>query len=223
MRKNGIQSNIWQIVLLPLTDVTAVMNIKYIAEWSVKWELMKKPQVTQCRRCQRFFHSASNCTLPYRCVKCVNDHAPGNCPLDISKNKTTPTCVNCNGSHTANNAMECQSFKRAIELMESKRDDTKTYTKPKMNTTHNAQPRHTLTKPNVIGSRITHKTSYAAATKTTKIQPKNSQQNIQHPDMNHINEILSQNQKQMLQMFQQMMNTQNELIKSFITNNGRNQ
>lgn len=221
MRKNAIQSNIWQIVLLPHTDVTAVMNIKYIAEWSVKWELMKKPQVTQCRRCQRFFHSASNCTLPYRCVKCVNTHAPGNCPLDTSNNKTTPICVNCNGNHTANNALECQSFQRAIELMESKRDDAKTNTRTTKMKTNNANSKPIHTKPIQTSSRTTHKTSYASAAKKNVTQPKNTEQKSQHMDMNNFNEIISQNQKQMLQMFQQMMNTQNELFKSFLMSNVR--
>lgn len=62
MRQNNIQSNIWQITLQPKTDTNTILNIRYIAEWSVKWELMKKPLITQCRRCERFNHSASNCT-----------------------------------------------------------------------------------------------------------------------------------------------------------------
>lgn len=104
MRKNGIKSNIWQITLQPKTDTNAILNIRYIAEWSVKWEIMKKPQVTQCRRCQRFNHSSSNCSLPYRCVKCVSTHEPGKCSLDTNNNKVKPKCVNCLGEHTANNA-----------------------------------------------------------------------------------------------------------------------
>lgn len=92
--------------------------------------------------------------------------------------------------------------------MESKRDDNKTLTKPKTNTKQSAQPKHTLTKQIATGSRIIHNTSYAAAMKTTKTQPKNIQLNTQHPEMTYINEMISQNQKQMLQMFTQMMNTQ---------------
>ncbi|KAI4473877.1 hypothetical protein M0802_015898 [Mischocyttarus mexicanus] len=33
----------------------------------------------QCRRCQRFGHSVSNCDLEYRCVKCREEHEPGEC------------------------------------------------------------------------------------------------------------------------------------------------
>lgn len=53
MRKEGIQSNIWQIVLLPNTDIKSIFSIKYVAEWSVKWQLMRKPTIVQCKRCQR--------------------------------------------------------------------------------------------------------------------------------------------------------------------------
>lgn len=77
MRKNNIKSNIWQVTLQPKTDTNTLTNIRYIAEWSVKWKLQRKRDITQCRRCQRFNHSASNCTLPYRCVKCISTHEPG--------------------------------------------------------------------------------------------------------------------------------------------------
>lgn len=47
MRKINITSNIQQITPKPKTDTNAVTNIRYIAEWSVKWELMKKPLIMQ--------------------------------------------------------------------------------------------------------------------------------------------------------------------------------
>lgn len=56
MRKNNIKSNIWQITLQPKTDTNTLTNIRYIAEWSVKWELQRKRTLIQCRRCQRFQH-----------------------------------------------------------------------------------------------------------------------------------------------------------------------
>lgn len=77
MRKNKIKSNIWQIVPKPKTDTKIIFNIKYVAEWSVKWQMMRKPTVIQCKRRQRLNHSASNCTLPYRCVKCTQNHKTG--------------------------------------------------------------------------------------------------------------------------------------------------
>lgn len=126
MRKSGIQSNIWQIVLLPKTDINTIFNIKYVAEWSVKWQIMRKPAIVQCKRCQRLNHSASNCTLPYRCVKCTDIHEPGKCPYDNNRNKTKPKCVNCNGEHTANNAALCPLFKKEMRLREEKKQNKNT-------------------------------------------------------------------------------------------------
>lgn len=120
MRANNIQSRIWQITLLPNTDIKVVFGIRYIEQCAVKWEFMAKPAITQCKKCQRFNHSSANCFLPYRCVKCINEHEPGMCPLNTAKNATKPKCINCKGEHAANNATECPVFKRAIEQQNQK-------------------------------------------------------------------------------------------------------
>ncbi|XP_017481195.1 PREDICTED: RNA-directed DNA polymerase from mobile element jockey-like [Rhagoletis zephyria] len=46
-----------------------------------------KPMVpSQCKNCQRFTHVASNCYLPYRCVKCIDTHGPGECKIPQKEN-----------------------------------------------------------------------------------------------------------------------------------------
>lgn len=120
MRKNNNKSNLWLIVLQPNTDTKELFKIKAIDHAIVKFEFLRKPKVIQCRRCQRFNHSASNCSLPYRCVKCTNTHEPGQCPSTTMKNKFKPKCVNCNGNHTANDAANCEVFKKVIESKEKK-------------------------------------------------------------------------------------------------------
>lgn len=46
-------------------------TVKYVCHQSVSWHsFIKKDIGTQCRKCQRFGHAASNCGLEYRCVKC---------------------------------------------------------------------------------------------------------------------------------------------------------
>lgn len=37
-------------------------------------------EITQCRNCQRIEHAASNCNLPYRCVKYITLHGRRQCP-----------------------------------------------------------------------------------------------------------------------------------------------
>ncbi|KAG4070521.1 hypothetical protein HA402_012311 [Bradysia odoriphaga] len=64
-----------------LTELTKA--IKHVCHQRISWQQFIKKEVgTQCRKCQRFGHAASNCGLKYRCVKCPHSHAPGDCPLE---------------------------------------------------------------------------------------------------------------------------------------------
>ncbi|KAG4074171.1 hypothetical protein HA402_000615 [Bradysia odoriphaga] len=75
-------------------------NIKYVCHQSISWhQFIKKDIGTQCRKCQRLGHAASNCGLEYRCVECTDRHAPGDCPIEDDE---PAKCVNCNGAHPAN-------------------------------------------------------------------------------------------------------------------------
>lgn len=59
----------------------------------------KSGRVSQCFRCQSFFHSSENCRYKPKCVKCAGEHESKDCskPRD-----TDATCVNCHGPHPAN-------------------------------------------------------------------------------------------------------------------------
>lgn len=87
MRKNQVKSNLWHVILQPNTDTKALFGIKVIENAIVKFEFLKKTSIIQCKRCQRLFHSASNCNLPYRCVKCTKSHEPGQCSSNTDSNK----------------------------------------------------------------------------------------------------------------------------------------
>ncbi|XP_029054413.1 uncharacterized protein LOC114881730 [Osmia bicornis bicornis] len=54
----------------------------------------------------KYGHSASNCNLPPRCVKCAGDHHTSACSKSLD---TPPKCVNCGGDHTANYS-QCKSL-----------------------------------------------------------------------------------------------------------------
>ena len=54
-----------------LSDIFKITSLAY---QRVKWEHLKKPKLFQCRRCQRVGHASNNCNLPYRCVKCAQNH-----------------------------------------------------------------------------------------------------------------------------------------------------
>lgn len=86
-------------------------NHKSIGNLIIKWEKLDKrrKRPTQCRRCQAWGHSASNCGYSYKCVKCIEEHLPGQCQRQTREGN--PKCVNCRGDHAAN-SRQCQSFRQ---------------------------------------------------------------------------------------------------------------
>ena len=68
----------------------------------VRWErlIRSKRQLTQCHNCQKYGHISKNCGRGYRCVKCQNRHAPGDCAKTTKDGAAK--CVNCGGDHAAN-------------------------------------------------------------------------------------------------------------------------
>ena len=92
-------------------------TIKYVCNQCISWhQFVKKDVGTQCRKCQRLGHAASNCGLEYRCVKCPHRHAPGDCPLE---NDQPATCVNCNGNHPAS-YRKCPVYVKYAEKLKKK-------------------------------------------------------------------------------------------------------
>lgn len=88
----------------------------------VRWEHFDRARkrLTQCHNCQRYGHSASNCRMQYRCVKCLNSHKPGECPRKSRNDEGSPMCVNCNGEHAANSRV-CKFHSEYKERIERQR------------------------------------------------------------------------------------------------------
>ncbi|GFW55154.1 uncharacterized protein TNCV_115401 [Trichonephila clavipes] len=49
--------------------------------------------ITQCFNCNNFYHTAANCFMKPRCLKCGKVHATKNC--HIKERKLNPFCINC--------------------------------------------------------------------------------------------------------------------------------
>lgn len=64
----------------------------------VRWERLRRQEILQCWRCQRLGHTASNCGMRFRCVKCSETHEPGQCKLPAAtKHEASQVfCVACN-------------------------------------------------------------------------------------------------------------------------------
>lgn len=110
------QAKLYRFTLNADSNTTNLSQIKSINGFRVAVEKMRKSTIIQCRRCQRFQHTANSCSFQYRCVQCVSVHAPGICPRKVN-DKLPIQCVNCtsdginNNNHTANNLNVCGFFK----------------------------------------------------------------------------------------------------------------
>lgn len=79
------------------SQINNLKQIKYLFHQVIYWDKLKRREVIQCKKCQRIGHTASNCNLPYRCVKCEDKHEPGKCgcPSDTQLDRKRLFCVNC--------------------------------------------------------------------------------------------------------------------------------
>lgn len=114
-RKNPLnQHNLLYRIVVPFDfDTNKFKNINGIDGMHVKFEKFKSNGVLQCKNCQRFLHSASQCFYKHRCVKCNGDHLKNECPRN-SNSLLPVSCCNCGGSHSANNVLECDYYKKNI-------------------------------------------------------------------------------------------------------------
>ncbi|KAL1445978.1 hypothetical protein WDU94_001892 [Cyamophila willieti] len=84
-----------------------ILKIKTLCYCVISWEKPhKKPNPTQCYRCQKFHHVAVNCTRVPKCLKCAGDHNVKDCD---KVEEEEVKCANCNQKHTAN-SKECSIF-----------------------------------------------------------------------------------------------------------------
>lgn len=101
--------------LIQITSDSVIKNltgIRSLAYQRVYWEPLRKKKLFQCTNCQRIGHASINCSLGYRCVKCKENHNPGECKL--SKNiidKSQLYCVNCEQNGHPASYRGCPFFK----------------------------------------------------------------------------------------------------------------
>lgn len=116
--KNLFKYN-WLIQVKTKEDVKSMKSIRSLLGHGIKVENFKGNKQIQCKRCQRYNHVASNCSMPYRCVKCGCSHEIGVCTIpkkDLNTKIYTTTspdgteitqkglklkCANCSGDHAA--------------------------------------------------------------------------------------------------------------------------
>lgn len=130
----------WLIQLTKDSNLVEFKNIKYILNCKIQFENFKQDIPIQCKNCQRFSHVASNCNMPYRCVKCGESHGPQNCKIPLKEHNnqeylyTDPAsgkvikrigipvkCINCGtAGHTAN-AKNCPKRLEILKKIDEKK------------------------------------------------------------------------------------------------------
>lgn len=158
----------WLLKLSKDSDLVAFHEIKCILHCRVRFERFKKTGPTQCYRCQRFGHVATNCNMTSRCVKCAEFHESEQCTIPKKSENTaqisvtdqvtgavtvqigqTVKCVNCDAvGHTAG-SKKCPRKLAIVEKMQQKRVAYRTE-RPKPSRA-NAHIRPGISFANVVG------------------------------------------------------------------------
>lgn len=121
-----------------LVQVTATSNIsklkaiKTLLYRCISWEPLKREEIQQCRNCQGFFHSAANCYLPTKCVKCEKNHEKGKCHIskDTNLEKEKVFCVLCKEYGHPASYKGCPVYKQLKEKLKLKSYNLKTNKEP---------------------------------------------------------------------------------------------
>lgn len=149
-RRNNHRLNIWMVKFKPGSDLSGIMKIKSLLNQRITLEKPKSTEIVQCKRCQRYGHIAFNCVLDYRCVKCAQNHEPGECRTKIQYDSTqneqgedqtritsNAHCVNCgNDGHPAN-YRNCPAYKKILKSKKERLQQQKQQQKFKINSINN--------------------------------------------------------------------------------------
>ena len=131
-RENNTLLPIYIIQVSPDSNIGNLLKINRLNYLKIAWEKIKKNNdITQCYKCQRIGHTAQNCNLNYRCVKCTEPHGPGECKIkkEAAVSKEKIYCVNCkNYGHPA-------SYKGCPKLVELRKKINEKITKAKTSKT----------------------------------------------------------------------------------------
>lgn len=114
-KKKNVDTGLFLVSLSPGKTLSDVSNIKYLLSQTITWETPNNKKLEiQCHRCQRFGHISKNCNSEYKCVKCDQKHAPGECLYQKSET-SLPFCVNCGQTGHPASWRGCQTYKDYVK------------------------------------------------------------------------------------------------------------
>ncbi|GFU47457.1 nucleic-acid-binding protein from transposon X-element [Trichonephila clavipes] len=80
-------------LLLRSMENLKIFDLKTLAHLNITVDGYNGKGITQCFSCNNFHHSAENCFLKPRCLKCGEEHLTKDCP--IKQRLETKYCINC--------------------------------------------------------------------------------------------------------------------------------
>lgn len=130
-KREGYDLPIFLVQISSDSSVNQLKSIRGLIHRCIQWEPLRKPEIQQCRRCQGFFHSASNCYLSRRCVKCGQQHDAGKCNLaNVAENERSKLfCVLCNKFGHPASYRGCEKYKELQKKIREKRQSMSNYKK----------------------------------------------------------------------------------------------
>ncbi|GFV44929.1 nucleic-acid-binding protein from transposon X-element [Trichonephila clavipes] len=97
------------LVILPRNDFNSkIFDIVKLGYLQVKVEGYLVRGITQCFNCNNFYHTAANCYMKPRCLKCGKEHATRNC--HIKERQVNPFCINCQDFGHSTCYTKCPKF-----------------------------------------------------------------------------------------------------------------
>ncbi|GFT88414.1 uncharacterized protein TNCV_1294371 [Trichonephila clavipes] len=89
------------LITLPRNDFNlTIRQLTHLHYLRISVEGYSIRGVTQCYKCNNFYHTAANCFMQPRCIKCGKDHMTKDC--SITERVDNPFCINCHVyGHTA--------------------------------------------------------------------------------------------------------------------------
>jgi len=120
-KTEGKELPIIVIQLSANSKAQSLKEIKYIDGTCVNFEKLRRSGILQCFRCQRYGHVSSNCNMQFRCVKCNENHNPGECKMPDITNKDKLYCVLCKKTGHPASWKGCEIYQKLIKTIKERK------------------------------------------------------------------------------------------------------
>ncbi|GFV10971.1 nucleic-acid-binding protein from transposon X-element [Trichonephila clavipes] len=205
------------LITLPRNATNSkIFDIKTLGYLQVRVEGFLVRGITQCYNCNNFFHTASECRLKPRCLKCGKEHPTKQCP--IKERQENPFCINCKEHGHSASYTKCPLFPKP----------KKGATLPMISKTKINKCKEGITYANVVSGRDSPPIPTPALGKIQQCECKNSSKGIHgiiqdnNSDLAQVIELISiiskilKRSPEILQMLKNLKSAEDDHSKSYL-------